>query len=115
MTAHSVTGEGVGFNPCGEIYGGEFASSEPETAAVSSELLRLGADLAAVVSVHSYGSAYLVPWGNTVNYTGEVCERPDDYDDVVWLINSYLLSYCTLRNITAPVTPRSQYNHSSIS
>lgn len=69
--------------PCGETYCGPRGGSELETQAVQTELVRLGPTLAALVTIHAYGNMWMFPWGNTVDFAGAVCERADDYDDVV--------------------------------
>lgn len=64
-------------------YCGPSAGSELETKAVSAELNRLGASIAAVVSLHSHAKMFLTPWGNTVNSAGKICERTEDHDVLV--------------------------------
>merc|ERR1712140_165821 len=67
---------------CVDTYGGPSAASEPETIAVQAEAMRLGNDLIAWVSVHSFSSLWLTPWGNTLDGFFE-CNIPEDYADVV--------------------------------
>jgi len=75
--------DGASHIPCGETYCGPSAGSESETQAVSAELVRLGPTLAGMVTLHSYGNMWMFPFGNTVNYTGEVCERAADHDELM--------------------------------
>jgi carboxypeptidase A2 len=75
--------DGVSFDPCYETYCGASGGSEPETAAVSAELVRLGPTLAAAVTVHTYGNMWMFPWGNTVNYAGKNCDFAVDNADMM--------------------------------
>jgi len=75
--------DGVSHLPCSDIYCGSAGGSEPETAAVQNELIRLGPTLLAAVTVHSYGNMWMFPWGNTVNHAGQTCQRADDHNDLM--------------------------------
>ena len=79
------SGQGSSNNYCDLTYGGPFPTSEPETRAVSDELVRIGKTLLAVLTLHSYGKTWLVPWGFTDNSTGKLaCAKlPNDYSDLV--------------------------------
>lgn len=83
--------EGVSILPCAETYCGPSGGSEPETQATQNEFLRLAPTLAAMITIHSYGNMWMFPWGNTINYEGNVCERSDDYDE---LVSSYTYISC---------------------
>ena len=87
--------DGVSFDPCDNTYCGKSGGSEPETQAVQAELVRLGKDLNAVVTVHAYGNMWMFPWGNTVNFEGNTCDLADDSADMVRHIHVlYHNSYC---------------------
>jgi carboxypeptidase A2 len=73
--------DGVSHLPCSDIFCGPNGGSEPETAAVSAELVRLGSTLAASVTVHSYGNMWMFPWGNTID--GTTCERSADHAELM--------------------------------
>src|SRR6218665_1714748 len=73
-------------NPSNPTYCGPSAGSELETKAVSAELNRIGSSVVALVSLHSYGKMWLIPWGNHVDYSEKnVCERTEDHDELVGL------------------------------
>ena len=78
--------DGASHDPCTETYCGPSAGSEPETKAVSAELNRIGSSAVAKVSLHSFGQKLLIPWGNHVGYVGTICERAEDYDELVCAI-----------------------------
>jgi carboxypeptidase A2 len=80
--------DGVSFNPCDETYCGATGGSEPETQAVSAELVRVGPTLGAMVTLHSYGNMWLFPWGNTVNYDGRNCDFAADNADLMTVTNA---------------------------
>jgi len=67
--------------PCLDNYGGPGPASEPETVAVQAEAMRLGNDLIAWVSVHSFSYLWLTPWGNTDD--DWECDIPADYEDMM--------------------------------
>jgi len=75
--------EGVSTNPCADTFCGPSGGSEPETRAVQSELVRLGPNVLAAVTVHSYGNMWMFPWGNTVNHAGQTCQRATDHADLM--------------------------------
>jgi carboxypeptidase A2 len=75
--------DGVSFLPCDETYCGPSGGSEPETQAVSAELVRVGSTLGATVTLHAYGNMWMFPWGNTVNYDGRQCDLADDHADLM--------------------------------
>jgi len=75
--------QGVSHNPCGETYCGPSGGSEPETQVVQNELMRLAPTLLAMVTVHSYGNMWMFPWGNTVNYVGNTCDRVPDHAELM--------------------------------
>ena len=60
------------------MYSGPSSGSEPETIATSNELIRLGTQLKAAVSFHSYGEMVLHPYGYTDN--GQCIIAPDSED-----------------------------------
>jgi len=75
--------EGVSHLPCAETYCGPSGGSEPETKAVQAELVRLGPNVLASVTVHAYGNMWMFPWGNTVNHAGQTCERASDHAELM--------------------------------
>jgi carboxypeptidase A2 len=75
--------DGVSHLPCDETYCGPSGGSEPETQAVSAELVRVGPTLGATVTLHSYGNMWMFPWGNTVDYNGRTCDLADDNADLM--------------------------------
>jgi len=75
--------DGVSHQPCSDIYCGPSGGSEPETQHVQNELRRLGPNLLASVTVHSYGNMWMFPWGNTVNHAGQTCQLADDHNDMM--------------------------------
>lgn len=75
--------DGVSHQPCSDTFCGESGGSEPETQAVSAELVRLGPTLGATVTIHSYGNMWMFPWGNTVNYAGNTCDLAADHNDMM--------------------------------
>ena len=77
------TVEGVSHLPCSDLYCGSSGGSEPEVQAVSQEMVRISADVLAMVTVYSYAYMWLFPWGNSVDYAGQVCQRSDDHDELV--------------------------------
>jgi len=83
MHNYHHTGEGVNSSPCSDIYPGAIGGSEPETQAVSNELIRLGPSLLALVTLHSYGNLWMFSWGNTIDHEGVTCERTDDWEELV--------------------------------
>jgi len=80
--------DGVSHVPCSDIYCGPNGGSEPETIAVSDELRRLGPNLLATVTVHSYGNMWMFPWGNTVNFAGQTCDIAADHNDMMIVANA---------------------------
>merc|ERR1711976_137690 len=80
--------EGVSTYPCSDIYCGSRGGSEPETQAVQDELLRLGSDILAMATFHAYGNMWMFPWGNTVNHDGWYCDRPDDFNDLMFVADA---------------------------
>ncbi|XP_039281417.1 carboxypeptidase B isoform X3 [Nilaparvata lugens] len=68
-------GAGSSRQPCKEIYAGNRAFSEPETAAISRFVLANKDKIKAYVTFHSYGQYILYPWG----YDRKV---PPDYADL---------------------------------
>jgi hypothetical protein len=75
--------DGVSNLPCSDLYCGPSGGSEPETANVQNELIRLGPTLVSTITVHSYGNMWMFPWGNTVDFAGAVCQRADDHDELM--------------------------------
>jgi carboxypeptidase A2 len=75
--------DGASHQPCGETYCGPSAGSELETQAISTYLQTVGADTPAMLTLHSYGNMWMFPWGNTVDYAGDVCQRTDDHADLM--------------------------------
>jgi len=75
--------DGVSHSPCSDIFCGASGGSEPETQAVQNELNRLGPNVLAMVTVHSYGNMWMFPWGNTVNFAGVTCQRAADHDELM--------------------------------
>jgi len=73
-------GESTSSNPCSDIYKGEFAFSESETAAVRDAIssIREEAEIGAYITIHSYGQYWLLSWG----YTQGVYP-PDYYTDLL--------------------------------
>ena len=71
---------GTTTNPCGATYRGSAPGSCLETQAVQDEIVRIGGTLSALVTVHTYGNYWLVPWGHQVD---NVCVRTDDHEDLV--------------------------------
>jgi len=86
--------DGVSNLPCSDIYCGPTGGSEPETQAVQNELIRIGASVLAMVTIHSYGNMWMFPWGNTVDFAGQVCERADDHDEMV--ANSFVFCFFSI-------------------
>ena len=69
-------------------FGGPSPASEPETRAIQAEAVRLGGDLIAWVTVHSFSQLWLTSWGHTdENWE---CALPIDYDDVVRMEHDYV-------------------------
>ncbi|ESO11534.1 hypothetical protein HELRODRAFT_185234 [Helobdella robusta] len=79
--------EGSSSSECSETYKGPSAGSEPETTVVSNELKRIASHTIVMLTMHSYGNMYMLPFGNTINYTGKVCERSKDHDELMVGLN----------------------------
>jgi carboxypeptidase A2 len=75
--------DGVSHQPCSDIFCGASGGSEPETQAVQNQLNSLGANILAMVTVHSYGNMWMFPWGNTINHAGQTCQRAADHDELM--------------------------------
>lgn len=80
--------EGAQQNPCFDTNCGPNSGSEPEVKAVQRETVRLGATLLSYVTLHAFGRMWMFPYGNTVDYEGEVCERTTDYEDLMDVANA---------------------------
>jgi len=80
--------DGVSHLPCGETYCGPNAASEPETVVVQNEMKRVGPTLEALITMHSYGNLWMFPWGNTVNFAGQTCERTSDHAELMRVANA---------------------------
>ncbi len=35
------------------------------------------------MTIHAFGNMWMFPWGNTLDHAGDMCERSDDFDDLV--------------------------------
>lgn len=69
-------GEGSSGQPCSETYRGESVFSERESQAIRDALAAHRGRVRAYVSVHSYASLWMTPFGSTP-------ELPSDYDEMV--------------------------------
>jgi len=69
-------GEGSSGQPCSETYRGESVFSERESQAIRDALAAHRGRVRAYVSVHSYASLWMTPFGSTP-------ELPSDYDEMI--------------------------------
>jgi hypothetical protein len=74
---HNFGGVGTSPNPCTETFHGDYAYSQPCTAAVSSFIEGFGDESmrSIFVTMHSYSQLWMSPWG----YTSDL---PPNYDDL---------------------------------
>jgi carboxypeptidase A2 len=81
---HNWGQEGVSTNPCSDIYCGTGGASEPEVQNLQNEIARVHAlnEILVLMTFHSYGYYWMHPWGNTINFAGQTCERADDHDEM---------------------------------
>ncbi len=54
---------GASKDPCSDIYDGGESETQPEVRAAEGRLMKLKDKVRAALSVHSYGSYWLIPWG----------------------------------------------------
>ena len=76
MTAR-VSEDGVDHDPCGRIYLGESAMSEPETRAVANFLSQHNDTLRAYLAYHSFSQYWMLPY----SYTKDI--NPPNFDELV--------------------------------
>ena len=72
---------GASDDPCSGTFRGPSAASEPEIQAVSQVITEESAHIVALVTIHTAGQYWLLPWG--IGDEEENCLYPDDYDDLV--------------------------------
>ena len=73
-------GEGSSGDPCSTTYRGSAPFSEAESSAVRDALSANSGRVKAFISVHSYASLWMTPFGHT-------SELPPDYDEMVFTLN----------------------------
>jgi carboxypeptidase A2 len=77
---------GISHNPCSEIYCGSGPASEPEVAHVQREMVRLGSNVLASLTLHAYGRMMLFPYGDQ-NSNG-TCIRSETHKAMMYVANT---------------------------
>ena len=79
-----ILNQGVGAptgNPCFEMYAGPSPFSEQESRALAKYLRINKEDIAAYLSLHTYGQKWMTPFGHTD-------QKPKGYDELVRMLNN---------------------------
>jgi carboxypeptidase A2 len=77
---------GISHEPCSQIYCGSGPASEPEVESVQREMVRLGSNVLASLTLHAYGRMMLFPYGDQ-NSTGS-CIRSQTHKNMMYVANS---------------------------